>query len=286
MAQDAYTLPEVWTWEKPDGEHMFSSLNRPVSGATRETNLPRGEHPLQLYSMGTPNGQKVTVLLEELLAAGHTGAEYDAWLIDILKGDQFGSGFVSVNPNSKIPGLIDTTGASDVRVFESGAILLYLAEKFGAFIPGEPTARGECYSWLMWQMSTAPILGGGFGHFFKIAPDKIKYAIDRFAMEAKRIFDVADKRLGETQFLAGSEYSIADMACFPWFHYFLSKNAYDGAAKFLSMSEYENLARWEKEVLSREPVRRGLVVNLPGDEYATERHSAADIDAVLDRNAG
>ncbi|MEZ5742654.1 MAG: glutathione-dependent disulfide-bond oxidoreductase [Sphingomonadaceae bacterium] len=281
MAEDDYTLPDVWTWEQPKEKHMFSSLNRPVSGATHETTLPRGDHPIQLYSMGTPNGQKATILLEELLAAGHAGAEYDAWLIDILKADQFGSGFVSVNPNSKIPGLIDTSGEKDVRVFESGAIMLYLAEKFGAFIPADPVQRGECYSWLMWQMSTAPILGGGFGHFFKIAPVKIKYAVDRFTMEAKRIFDVADKRLGEARFFAGDEYSIADMAIFGWFHYFVANNAYDGATKFLDIPSYSNVIRWNAEVSARVPVQRGLKVNLPMEGGVRERHSAADIDAEM-----
>ena len=280
MAED-YVPPRVWTWEKPDAEHMFSSLNRPISGATHDTELPRGDHPLQVYSMGTPNGQKVTILLEELLAAGHAGAEYDAWLVNILKADQFGSGFVDINPNSKIPGFVDWSSGEPVRVFESGAILLYLAEKFGAFIPQGAKERAECYSWLFWQMSTAPIVGGGFGHFFSIAPVKIKYAIDRFTMEAKRIFDVADRHLAGARFFAGDEYSIADMAVFGWFNYFHGGTAYQGGPEFLSFQDYRNIDRWCREVGAREPVKRGLVVNLPAEGFIEERHSAADIDAVM-----
>ena len=283
---DAYIPPQVWTWEQPEGEHMFSNLNRPVSGATHDTVLQRGAHPIQLYSMGTPNGQKVTILLEELLAAGHTGAEYDAWLIHIMKADQFGSGFVGVNPNSKIPGMVDWSGTEPVRVFESGAIMLYLAEKFGAFIPRDTRSRGECYSWLMWQMSTAPIIGGGFGHFYAIAPVKIKYAIDRFTMEAKRVFDVADRHLANARYFAGDEYSIADMAIFGWFNYFHSGSAYKGGPEFLSFQEYRNIDRWVREVRDRDPVKRGLIVNLTADGFIEERHSATDIDAALAVSGG
>ena len=278
---DEYVPPEVWTWEAPKGDHMFSSLNRPIAGPTHETELPRGRHPLQLYSLGTPNGQKVTILLEELLAAGHAGAEYDAWFISIMEGEQFGSGFVSVNPNSKIPGLLDCSGPQPVRVFESGAILLHLAEKFGAFIPRDAAARAECLSWLFWQMSTAPIMGGGFGHFFAVAPVKIEYAINRFTMEVKRLFDVADRRLAEAPYFAGEEYSIADMAVFAWFNYFVVGGAYGGASRFLDIPSYANVGRWCAEIAAREPVRRGLAVNLEGEGKTRERHSAADIDAVL-----
>jgi GSH-dependent disulfide-bond oxidoreductase len=279
MAED-YTPPAVWTWDKPSGGAMFGSLNRPVSGAIRETELPRGKHPLQLHSLGTPNGQKVTILLEELLAAGHSGAEYDAWLVKIMEGDQFGSGYVAINPNSKIPALLDCSGPEPVRVFESGAILLHLADKFGAFIPQGP-ARAECLSWLMWQMATAPILGGGFGHFYAIAPDKIEYAINRFAMEAKRIFDVADRRLGEAEWFAGDACSIADIAIYGWLGYFHRGEAYGGGAEFLDFASYRNIDRWAKVVGAREPVRRGLRVGRDAEGYAKERHSAADIDAVM-----
>ena len=279
MPEAEYVPPEVWTWD-PDSPVGFKS-NRPIAGATHETELPRGKHPFQLYSLGTPNGQKVTILFEELLAAGFGDAEYDAWLIDIMNVDQFGSGFVSVNPNSKIPGLLDCSGPEPIRVFESGAILLHLAEKFGAFIPRDARGRAECLSWLMWQMSTAPVMGGGFGHFYMVAPVKIEYAINRFAMETKRIFDVADRRLAEARYLAGDEYSIADMAVFAWFHYFHTRNAYNGGTRFLDVLSYRNVDRWVSEIAERPAVKRGTIVNLPGEGTVRERHSAADIDAVL-----
>lgn len=284
MSEAEYQPPEVWTWDR-DAAVGFRG-NRPIAGATHETTLPRGEHPLQLHSLGTPNGQKVTVFLEELLAAGFTGAEYDAWLIDIMAGDQFGSGFVAANPNSKIPALLDYSGIGStqdapIRVFESGAILLYLAEKFGVFVPNDPAGRAECLSWLFWQMSTAPVLGGGFGHFYAAAPVKIEYAINRYAMETKRIFDVADRRLGETRYLAGDEYTVADIAVFTWFNYFHSKDAYGGGTRFLDIASYANVDRWVTEIAARPPVKRGLVVNRDADGYTRERHSAADIDAVL-----
>jgi GST-like protein len=279
MSEADYIPPEVWTWD-PDAPVGFKS-NRPIAGATHETELPRGQHPLQLYSMGTPNGQKATILLEELLAAGHAGAEYDAWLISIMDGDQFGSGFVSVNPNSKIPGLLDCSGSEPIRVFESGAILLHLAEKFGAFIPQDAKGRAECLSWLFWQMSTAPLLGGGFGHFYNVAPFKIEYAINRFAMETKRIFDVADRRLAEVPYLAGDDYSIADIAVFGWFHYFHSANAYNGGTRFLDIPSYRNVDRWVRAIAERPAVKRGLIVNRDAEGFVRERHSAADIDAVL-----
>ena len=260
----------------------FSTLNRPIAGATHETELPRGKHPIQLHSMGTPNGIKVTILLEELLAAGHEGAEYDAWLIDIMEADQFGSGFVEINPNSKIPGLLDCSGPKPIRVFESGAILLYLAEKFGAFIPSDPAARAECYSWLMWQMSTGPVLGGGFGHFYDYAPEKYEYPIDRYSMEAKRIFDVANQRLADAAYLAGDEYTIADIASFAWLSYFVHGEAYGDARTFLDIDSYTHVLRWVHEIDKRVPVQRGMKVNVDAQGFARERHSAADIDAVLD----
>ena len=275
-----YSPPAVWTWGKESGGR-FASINRPISGATHDKDLPVGEHPLQLYSMGTPNGQKVTILLEELLAAGHAGAEYDAWLISIMERDQFGSGFVAINPNSKIPALLDCSGPEPIRVFESGAILQHLAEKFGAFMPSAGKARAECLSWLNWQMSTAPVLGGGFGHFFATAPEKIRYAIDRYAMETKRIFDVADRHLAGERYFAGADYTIADIALFGWLRYFHSGEAYNGGSEFLDIASYRNVDRWVREVGAREPVRRGLRVNRDGEGYARERHSAADIDAVL-----
>lgn len=279
MSEADYTPPEVWTWD-PESPVGFKS-NRPIAGATHEHELPRGKHPFQLYSLGTPNGQKVTILLEELLAAGFSGAEYDAWLVGIMDGEQFGSGFVSVNPNSKIPGLLDCSGPEPFRVFESGAILLHLAEKFGAFIPKDAKSRAECLSWLFWQMSTAPVLGGGFGHFYRVAPVKIEYAINRYAMETKRIFDVADRRLAEARYLAGDEYSIADIAVFGWFHYFHSANAYDGGTRFLDIPSYRNVDRWVREIAERPAVKRGLIVNRDAEGYIRERHSAADIDAAL-----
>ncbi|MEA1072213.1 glutathione-dependent disulfide-bond oxidoreductase [Sphingomonas sp. LY160] len=277
-----YTPPAVWKWEKPSGG-KFASINRPVSGATHDAELPRGDHALQLYSLGTPNGIKVTILLEELLAAGYAGAEYDAWLIDIGEGAQFGSGFVALNPNSKIPALLDLSDpAKPQRVFESGAILLYLAEKFGAFLPTNPAARTAAMSWLMWQMGSAPFLGGGFGHFYAYAPVKIEYAIDRYAMEAKRQYDVLDKHLADNRFMAGDDYSIADMAIWPWYGGVAEGAAYDGAAKFLGLAEYRHFNRWREEVAARPAVQRGRRVNRKPDEknpdFVAERHSAADLD--------
>jgi GST-like protein len=278
MADTTYTPPEVWTWDKENGG-QFASINRPISGATQDIELPRGRHPFQLYSLGTPNGQKVTILFEELLAAGHD-AEYDAWLIEIGKGGQFGSGFVSINPNSKIPALLDCSGPEPLRVFESGAILLHLAEKFGAFIPTDPKGRAECLSWLMWQMSTAPVIGGGFGHFYAYAPEKFEYPINRYTMETKRIIDVADKRLAETRYLAGDEYTIADIATYGWLGMIARGEAYGSAYKFLDFGSYTHVNRWAEELLSRVPVQRGIKVNRLGEGFARERHEAADIDAV------
>ena len=277
--QPAYTPPKVWTWDKGNGG-AFASINRPVAGATHEKELPVGKHPLQLYSLGTPNGQKVTILLEELLAAGHAGAEYDAWLIRINEGEQFGSGFVAANPNSKIPALVDRSGASPIRVFESGAMLVYLAEKFGAFLPTEPAARAETLSWLFWQMGATPFVGGGFGHFYAYAPEKIEYAINRYAMETKRQMDVLDRRLAETEFVAGSEYSIADMAIWPWYGGMVKGWNYN-AGEFLAVHEYKNLLRWADEIYERPAVKRGRIVNkLSGDasQQLHERHDASDFD--------
>ena len=279
MADTAYTPPEVWTWDKENGG-QFASINRPISGATQDIELPRGRHPFQLYSLGTPNGQKVTILFEELLAAGHD-AEYDAWQIEIGKGGQFGSGFVSINPNSKIPALLDCSGPEPLRVFESGAILLHLAEKFGAFVPTDPKGRAECLSWLMWQMSTAPVIGGGFGHFYAYAPEKFEYPINRYTMETKRIIDVADKRLAETRYLAGEEYTIADIATYGWLGMIARGEAYGSAYKFLDFGSYTHVNRWAEELLSRVPVQRGIKVNRIGEGFARERHEAADIDAVI-----
>ncbi|MGF7153278.1 glutathione-dependent disulfide-bond oxidoreductase [Novosphingobium gossypii] len=281
MADLTYTPPKVWTYDEPNGG-AFAAINRPTAGARFERDLPRGDHLLQLYSLGTPNGQKVTILLEELLAAGHD-AEYDAWLINIGESDQFSSGFVSINPNSKIPALLDLSGTEPVRVFESGSILFHLAEKFGAFLPASGPARTECMNWLMWQMGTAPLLGGGFGHFYAYAPEKFQYPIDRFAMEAKRIFDVADKRLAETQYLAGNDYTIADIAAYGWFGGFVRGDAYGDAKTFLDVESYTNLMRWGQELGERDGVRRGRIVNRKGDGLVAERHNAADIDTVLDR---
>ncbi len=280
MSESAeYTPPKVWTWSKPSGGH-FASINRPISGATHEKELPVGKHPLQLYSLGTPNGVKVTVMLEELLAAGHTGADYDAWLIRINNGDQFGSGFVAINPNSKIPALVDRSGPKPIRVFETGAILMHLAEKFGAFLPTEPGLRAECLSWLFWQMGSAPYLGGGFGHFYAYAPVKIEYAIDRFAMETKRLLDVLDKRLADNEYLAGSEYTIADMAAWPWYGGLVKFGQY-GASEFLSVHEYKNVVRWADQIYARPAVKRGRMVNrLQGDPASQlhERHDASDFE--------
>jgi GSH-dependent disulfide-bond oxidoreductase len=274
-----YTPPKIWTWDQQNGG-AWASINRPVSGATHEKTLPIGRHPLQLYSLGTPNGVKVTVMLEELLALGHAGAEYDAWLIKIGDGEQFGSGFVSVNPNSKIPALMDRSGPSPVRVFESGAILLYLAEKFGAFLPTELSARAECLSWLFWQMGSAPYLGGGFGHFYAYAPNKIEYAIDRFAMEVKRQLDVLDKRLAENEYLAGGAYTIADIAVFPWYGGLAKGWSYD-AAEFLQVQDYRHVQRWADMILQRPAVQRGRMVNRMRGEPSSqlhERHDAGDFE--------
>ena len=274
-----YTPPKVWEWNKANGGR-FANINRPIAGATHEHELPVGKHPMQLYSLGTPNGQKVTIMLEELLAAGHTGAEYDAWLIKINTGDQFGSGFVAVNPNSKIPALMDRSGPKPVRVFESGAILMYLAEKFGAFLPADGSARAECLSWLFWQMGSAPYLGGGFGHFYAYATVKIEYAIDRYAMEVKRQLDVLDRRLADNEFLAGSEYTIADMATWPWYGA-LAKGLVYGAGEFLSVQDYKNVQRWTDAIAKRPAVKRGRMVNrISGDPASQlhERHEASDFD--------
>ncbi|AVJ22321.1 glutathione-dependent disulfide-bond oxidoreductase [Pseudomonas sp. MF6751] len=272
-----YVPAKVWTWDAESGG-TFASINRPIAGATHEKPLPVGKHPLQLYSLATPNGQKVTILLEELLALGHSGAEYDAWLIKIGDGDQFGSGFVAVNPNSKIPALMDHSGATPIRVFESGAILQYLAEKFGAFLPTQPAARAECLSWLFWQMGSAPYLGGGFGHFYAYAPSKMEYPINRFAMETKRQLDVLDKRLAVSQYIAGDEYTIADIAIWPWYGGLVKGRLY-GAAEFLSVHEYKHVMRWADAIDARPAVQRGRRVNrVSGDDQLPERHSASDLD--------
>jgi GST-like protein len=274
-----YTPPKVWTWNKDSGGR-FANINRPIAGPTHEKELPIGRHPLQLYSLGTPNGVKVTILLEELLALGHGGAEYDAWLIRIGDGDQFGSGFVDVNPNSKIPALMDRSGPTPIRVFESGSILTYLAEKFGAFLPTEPAARAEVFSWLFWQMGSAPYLGGGFGHFYAYAPTKIEYAIDRFAMEVKRELDVLDRRLAENEYLGGAEYSIADMAVWPWYGALAKGWVYE-AGEFLQVQDYKNLQRWADLIGDRPAVRRGRMVNRVTGVLSSqlhERHEASDFD--------
>ncbi len=279
MSESEYVPPKVWSWNKPSGGR-FANINRPVAGARQEKELPAGRHPLQLYSLATPNGVKVTIMLEELLALGHRGAEYDAWLINISEGEQFGSGFVAVNPNSKIPALLDRSGPKPFRVFESGAILLHLAEKFGAFLPHEPAARAECLSWLFWQVGSAPYLGGGFGHFYKYAPTKIEYAIDRFAMEVKRQLDVLDRRLAESRYVAGPEYTIADMATFPWYGGLAKGWTYE-AAEFLSVQEYRNVQRWADMLLERPAVRRGRMVNRTSgepSEQLRERHDARDFE--------
>ncbi|CAM5771235.1 thiol:disulfide oxidoreductase [Labrys miyagiensis] len=274
-----YLPPKVWTWNKASGG-QFASINRPIAGPTHEKELPVGRHPLQLYSLGTPNGVKVTVMLEELVALGHKGAEYDAWLINIGQGDQFGSGFVDVNPNSKIPALLDRSGPKPIRVFESGSILFYLAEKFGEFLPSDIATRAECMSWLFWQMGSAPYLGGGFGHFYAYAPTKIEYAIDRFAMETKRQLDVLDRRLAEAEYLAGADYTIADMAVWPWYGG-LAKGWQYGAAEFLSVQDYKNVQRWAEQIFQRPAVRRGRMVNRTSGEPSSqlrERHDAGDFD--------
>lgn len=274
-----YTPPKIWTWNKENGG-QFASINRPIAGATHDKELPVGKHPMQLYSLGTPNGVKVTIMLEELLALGHSGAEYDAWLINIREGDQFGSGFVDINPNSKIPALLDRSGDAPVRVFESGSIILYLAEKFGEFLPKDPVKRVEVMNWLFWQMGSAPYLGGGFGHFYAYAPVKIEYCIDRFAMEVKRQLDVLDRNLAEREYMAGDEYSIADMAIYPWYGALAAGLVYD-AAEFLQVHEYKNVIRWTNQISQRPAVKRGRMVNrVFGDPSSQlwERHDASDFD--------
>ncbi|MGB6231192.1 MAG: glutathione-dependent disulfide-bond oxidoreductase [Litorimonas sp.] len=275
-----YTPPEIWTWDQSSGG-KFANINRPISGATHDKDRPVGEHPMQLYSLGTPNGVKVTILLEELLEAGHSGAEYDAWLINIGEGDQFSSGFVEVNPNSKIPALMDHSEDPQVRVFESGAILTYLAEKFGLFLPTDRAARAEALSWLFWQVGSAPYLGGGFGHFYAYAPVKIEYAINRFAMETKRQMDVLDKRLAEHEFIAGDALTIADMAIYPWYGGMARGLLYE-AAEFLQVEDYAHVMRWAKQLAERPAFRRGQLVNRPWDDKGLkERHAASDFDGKL-----
>ncbi|CAN7234444.1 glutathione-dependent disulfide-bond oxidoreductase [Agrobacterium tumefaciens] len=283
-----YEVPKVWTWDKGNGG-QFASINRPIAGPTHEKELPVGKHPLQLYSLATPNGQKVSIMLEELLAAGHKGADYDAWLIKIGEGDQFGSGFVGVNPNSKIPALMDHSTPEPTRVFESGSILVYLAEKFGAFLPKEGNARTQALNWLFWQMGSAPFLGGGFGHFYAYAPVKIKYAIDRYAMEVKRQLDVLDRHLAENRYLAGDEYTIADMAVWPWYGKIALGQAYGDAGAFLEADGYKNVMRWTLEIGERPAVKRGVIVNkTSGDpsEQLHERHDASDFDTKTQDKIG
>ncbi|MCD1635687.1 glutathione-dependent disulfide-bond oxidoreductase [Martelella mediterranea] len=279
-----YVPPKVWTWEPGNGG-AFASINRPTAGPTHDKELPVGKHPLQLYSLGTPNGQKATILLEELLEAGHGDAEYDAWMIKIGDGDQFGSGFVGVNPNSKIPAMMDHApkdGGEPVRLFESGSIMTYLAEKFGAFLPTDPRPRAETFNWLFWQMGSAPFLGGGFGHFYAYAPIKIQYAIDRYAMEVKRQMDVLNRQLAENKFIAGSEYTIADMAIWPWYGRLAQHGAYNDAGTFLSVDEYEHVQRWTRQLAERPAIKRGSIVNKPSGEPALkERHAASDFDGIL-----
>ena len=275
----AYTPPKVWTWDKANGG-QFANINRPIAGPTHDAELPRGKHPLQLYSLATPNGVKVTVMLEELLALGHSGAEYDAWLIRINKGEQFGSGFVEVNPNSKIPALWDYSAPEPIRVFESGSILLYLAEKFSAFLPSKPSQRAECLSWLFWQMGSVPYLGGGFGHFYAYAPTKIEYAIDRFSMEVKRQLDVLNRRLADTLYVSGDEYTIADIAIWPWYGALVKGLVYE-AGEFLQVHEYTHVIRWADAIAKRPAVQRGRMVNRvigPLESQLHERHDASDFD--------
>lgn len=275
-----YIPPKVWTWNKANGG-QFANINRPIAGPTHDKELPVGKHPLQLYSLATPNGQKVTILLEELVALGHSGAEYDAWLVRINEGDQFGSGFVDVNPNSKIPALLDCGGPKPIRVFESGAILTYLAEKFGTFLPTEPSARAETLSWLFWQMGSAPYLGGGFGHFYAYAPFKIEYAIDRFSMEVKRQLDVLDRRLAESEYLGGPDYTIADIAVFPWYGGLAEGLHYGASAEFLQVHDYKHVQRWTATIAARPAVIRGRMVNRVSGDPASqlrERHDASDFE--------
>ncbi|TIT23491.1 MAG: glutathione-dependent disulfide-bond oxidoreductase [Mesorhizobium sp.] len=279
-ATDQYTPPKVWTWNKANGG-AFASINRPIAGPTHDKQLPVGKHPLQLYSLATPNGVKVTIMLEELLALGHSGAEYDAWLIRINDGDQFGSGFVEVNPNSKIPAMMDRSGKKPVRIFESGSILLYLAEKFSEFLPTEQPARAETLSWLFWQMGSAPYLGGGFGHFYVYAPTKIEYAIDRFAMETKRQMDVLDRRLAKSEYLGGSDYTIADIAVWPWYGGLAKGRMYDDSGEFLQVEQYKNVQRWADAIDARPAVKRGRMVNRTFGEPSMqlhERHDASDFE--------
>ena len=282
-----YVPPKVWTWEQPNGG-TFASTNRPIAGATHDAELPRGKHPFQLYSMGTPNGVKVTVMFEELLAAGHADAEYDAWLISIGKGDQFGSGFVDINPNSKIPALVDYSGDAPLRVFESGSILVHLAEKFGAFLPTDLAARTECMNWLFWQMGSAPYLGGGFGHFYFYAPYKMEYPIDRYSMEVKRQLDVLDRQLAENPFIAGDEYTIADMAIFPWYGNLALGRQYN-AGRFLDVASYKNVVAWAEKLDARPAVKRGRMVNRTSGEpheQLRERHDASDFDTTTQDKIG
>jgi GST-like protein len=279
MTAETYTPPKVWSWDR-ESSSKFSNINRPIAGPTHEKSLPVGKHPLQLYSLATPNGVKVTVMLEELLAAGYAEAEYDAFIIDIMEGDQFASGFVSVNPNSKIPALLDQSTTPATRVFESGAILLYLAEKFNAFVPREPSQKAECMSWLFWQMGSAPMLGGGFGHFYAYAPEKYQYPIDRYAMEVKRQLDVLDRQLADNQYICGDEYTIADMAIWAWYGALVLGKLYE-AAEFLSVHSYTNVVRWANEIDARAAVKRGKMVNRAWGDPAgqlRERHDAADFD--------
>ena len=282
----AYTPPKVWTWNK-DAEHRFSNINRPIAGPTQEKDLPVGKHPFQLYSLATPNGVKVTMMLEELLAKGHAGAEYDAWPILIIAGEQFTSGFVAVNPNSKIPALLDRSNPErPIRVFESGAILMHLAEKFGEFLPTDPAARAECLSWLFWQMGSGPFLGGGFGHFYAYAPVKLEYPIDRYAMEVKRQLDVLDRRLAESEYVAGPDYTIADMAIWPWYGTLVKGQLYE-AGEFLSVHEYRNVLRWTDQIGARTAVKRGVMVNrVWGDPSGQlpERHDASDFENVAKKS--
>ena len=284
---DEYTPPKVWTWDTKNGG-SFASINRPIAGATHDKELPVGKHPFQLYSLATPNGVKVTVMLEELLAAGYAGAEYDAWLVRINDGEQFSSGFVEVNPNSKIPAMMDRSGAEPVRVFESGSILLHLAEKFGAFIPTDPAGRTECLNWLFWQMGAAPYLGGGFGHFYAYAPEKWQYPIDRFAMEAKRQLDVLDRQLATRDFIAGDSYSIADIAIWSWYGQLVLGRLY-GAAEFLDVASYKNVVKWAEKIAERPAVKRGRMVNRISGDLETqlhERHDAGDFETKTQDKIG